>query len=244
MRAQLAGPLTLVDTGLLLGMLEPRVESRRKVVDLERLQRGVFKPSGKGLLTALGRLPGCESAEPDLGGYCGGAAVAASRAGVARIDRAGVGVAEDAARTSAVGAGRDVFTLRARAAHDVFELFDQVIVNDLISKAESQSRDEKLRRYPLVTRNANKLKLQAGDVWLDNYNTLQIQSSGPSISRLRPGPAPPVRRSAIDGRPGLGGGDRDRGIILLVCVIDPQSSPTRNSAAAPGRRDRSGPTSS
>ncbi|MFI9533652.1 DUF4158 domain-containing protein [Nocardia fusca] len=54
--AQLAGPLTLVDTRLLPGMLEPRVEGRRKVIDLERLRRGMFKPSGKGLLTALGRL--------------------------------------------------------------------------------------------------------------------------------------------------------------------------------------------
>ncbi|MFI9533653.1 hypothetical protein ACIG56_10430 [Nocardia fusca] len=50
-----------------------------------------------------------------------------------------------------------VFTLRARAADDVLELFDQVMVNDLMSKAERQSRDEKLRRYPRVTRNANKL---------------------------------------------------------------------------------------
>ncbi|MFE2961122.1 hypothetical protein [Nocardia tengchongensis] len=46
--AQLAGPLTLVDTRLLLGMLEPRVEGRRKVIDLGRLRRGVFKPSIRG----------------------------------------------------------------------------------------------------------------------------------------------------------------------------------------------------
>ncbi|MEU6586076.1 hypothetical protein [Nocardia sp. NPDC046763] len=39
-----------------------------------------------------------------------------------------------------------VFTLRARAVDDVLELFDQVMVNDLISKPERQSRDEKLRR--------------------------------------------------------------------------------------------------
>lgn len=54
--AQLAGQLTPVDARRLLGMLEARVEGRRKVIDLDRLRRGVFKPSAKGLLTALGRL--------------------------------------------------------------------------------------------------------------------------------------------------------------------------------------------
>ncbi len=41
-----------------------------------------------------------------------------------------------------------IFTLRANAVDDVLEVFDQVMVNDLISKAERQSKDEKLRRYP------------------------------------------------------------------------------------------------
>lgn len=50
-----------------------------------------------------------------------------------------------------------MFTLRARATDDVLELFDQVMVNDLMSKAERQSRDEKLRRYPRVSKNAGKL---------------------------------------------------------------------------------------
>ncbi|WP_245546994.1 DUF4158 domain-containing protein [Nocardia brevicatena] len=36
----------------LQAMLVPRDEGRRKVIDLERLRRGVFKPSAKGLLTA------------------------------------------------------------------------------------------------------------------------------------------------------------------------------------------------
>ncbi|WP_245546992.1 Tn3 family transposase [Nocardia brevicatena] len=50
-----------------------------------------------------------------------------------------------------------VVALRARATDDVLDLFDQVMVNDLMSKAERQSKDEKLRRYPRVSRSAGKL---------------------------------------------------------------------------------------
>lgn len=50
-----------------------------------------------------------------------------------------------------------VFTLRAMAVDDALELFDLLMVTDLMAKAERQSKDEKLRRYPRVTRNAGKL---------------------------------------------------------------------------------------
>jgi len=50
-----------------------------------------------------------------------------------------------------------VKVLTGRATDDVLELFDLLMVTDLMSKAERESRDEKLRRYPRVSRYAGKL---------------------------------------------------------------------------------------
>jgi hypothetical protein len=50
-----------------------------------------------------------------------------------------------------------VTALQARAADDVLELFDLLMVTDLMSRAERESKDEKLRRYPRVSRNAGRL---------------------------------------------------------------------------------------
>jgi hypothetical protein len=50
-----------------------------------------------------------------------------------------------------------VVVLSARATDDVLETFDMVMTTKLLSKAERESRDEKLRRYPRVSRNAGKL---------------------------------------------------------------------------------------
>ena len=50
-----------------------------------------------------------------------------------------------------------VLALSARATDDALELFDLVMTTELLSKAERESKDEKLRRYPRVSRNAGKL---------------------------------------------------------------------------------------
>lgn len=50
-----------------------------------------------------------------------------------------------------------VTALSMRAVDDVLELFDLLMVTDLMSRAERESKDEKLRRYPRVSRNAGKL---------------------------------------------------------------------------------------
>ncbi|MGW3281076.1 hypothetical protein [Nocardia rhamnosiphila] len=48
--------------------------------------------------------------------------------------------------------------LSARAVDGVLELFDLLMTTELLSKAERQSKEEKLRRrYPQVSRNAGKL---------------------------------------------------------------------------------------
>ncbi len=50
-----------------------------------------------------------------------------------------------------------VKVLSGRATDDVLELFDLLMVTDLFSKAERESKDEKLRRYPRVSRYSGKL---------------------------------------------------------------------------------------
>ena len=50
-----------------------------------------------------------------------------------------------------------VVALSARAADDVLELFDTLMTTELLSKAERESANEKLRRYPRVSCNAGKL---------------------------------------------------------------------------------------
>ena len=50
-----------------------------------------------------------------------------------------------------------VVVLSARAVDDVLETFDMLMTTKLLSKAERESREEKLRRYPRVSRNAGKL---------------------------------------------------------------------------------------
>jgi hypothetical protein len=47
--------------------------------------------------------------------------------------------------------------LEATAVDDALELFDLLMTTELAGKAERQSRDEKVRRYPRVTRHAGKL---------------------------------------------------------------------------------------
>jgi hypothetical protein len=45
----------------------------------------------------------------------------------------------------------------ARAVDDVLEVFDLLMTSELLGKAERQSKQEKLRRFPRVSRNAGKL---------------------------------------------------------------------------------------
>ncbi|MEV0032801.1 hypothetical protein [Nocardia sp. NPDC050793] len=45
----------------------------------------------------------------------------------------------------------------ARAVDDVLEVFNLLMTGGLLGKAERQSKEEKLRRYPRVSRNARKL---------------------------------------------------------------------------------------
>lgn len=59
-----------------------------------------------------------------------------------------------------------VRSLEAKAVDDAFELFDVLMTNDLLARAARESRDEKLRRYPRLSKDAGKLAAAVG-VFLD-----------------------------------------------------------------------------
>ncbi len=54
-----------------------------------------------------------------------------------------------------------VVYLEAKAVDDALELFDVLMTNDLLARANRESRDEKARRYPAVSRDAGKLAGEA-----------------------------------------------------------------------------------
>lgn len=157
--AQLAGQLGGGEAGVLLGLLDSREEKRRRYVELERLRKGAFTPSPTGMKNALARVRDVNAVIPasvDI------AAVPARR--VIALATHGLTGKTAHLRRMKCQRGRllallaaTVFTLRAKAIDDVLELFDLLMVTDLMAKAERQSKDEKLKRYPRVSRNAGKL---------------------------------------------------------------------------------------
>jgi len=55
-----------------------------------------------------------------------------------------------------------VVYLEARAIDDALELFDVLMVNDLMARAQRQSAAEKVRQYPRVSRDAARLAAAVG----------------------------------------------------------------------------------
>jgi hypothetical protein len=55
-----------------------------------------------------------------------------------------------------------VVYLEAKATDDALELFDVVMTNDLLARAERESGKDKLKRYPRVSRDAGKLSAAVG----------------------------------------------------------------------------------
>ncbi|GAC55078.1 putative transposase [Gordonia amicalis NBRC 100051 = JCM 11271] len=157
--AQLASQMSGREAGQLLGLLDTQEGNRRRYVELERLRKGAFTPSSTGMKNALARVRDVNAVIPasvDI------AAVPARRL----IALAAHGLTGKTAHLRRLKSQRErllallcatVFTLRAKAIDDVLELFDLLMVTDLMAKAERQSKDEKLKRYPRVSRNAGKL---------------------------------------------------------------------------------------
>ncbi|MBA3748360.1 MAG: Tn3 family transposase, partial [Solirubrobacterales bacterium] len=55
-----------------------------------------------------------------------------------------------------------VRSLEAKAVDDALELFDVLMTNDLLARAARESRNEKLRRYPRLAKDAGKLAAAVG----------------------------------------------------------------------------------
>ncbi|TGD89058.1 Tn3 family transposase [Mycobacterium sp. TJFP1] len=155
--SQLTDQLTAGSASALLALLDVP-EGKRRVSELERLRRGVFRTSSKGMLDALERLT-------DLIGL-GGQSLDVSMVPQRRvIALATYGLSSKAPTLRRIEPRRNrlavlvatVKVLSNRATDDVLELFDLLMVTNLMSKAERESRDEKLRRYPRVSRHAGKL---------------------------------------------------------------------------------------
>ncbi|WP_227833878.1 Tn3 family transposase [Nocardia macrotermitis] len=144
---------------MLLGLLDTREENRRKFVELERLRKGAFAPSSTGMKNALARVRDLNAVVP--------VSVDVSRVSSRRlIALASHGLTGKTAHLRRMRSQRErllallvatVFTLRAKAIDDVLELFDLLMVTNLMSRAERQSKEEKLRRYPRMSKNAGKL---------------------------------------------------------------------------------------
>jgi hypothetical protein len=136
----LAEQLTGREAGILLGLLETREEGRRKVVELERLRKGAFAPSSTGMRHALARVRDLNVVVPSS------------------VDITEVPPRRLIALAAHGITGKTSHLRRMRPQRErLLALFDLLMVTDLMAKAERQSKDEKLRRYPRVTRNAGKL---------------------------------------------------------------------------------------
>lgn len=160
--AQLAGQVSGSAAGTLLGWLEVPAGVKQRVSELDRLRKGVFRPSSKGMLAALervGDLTVAGSAGVDVSGVPPRRLLGLAQHGLS--GKASVLRRMSREHRLAVLVAT-VSVLGARAADDVLELFDLLMTTELLSKAERESKDEKLRRYPRVSRNAGRLAEAVG----------------------------------------------------------------------------------
>ena len=154
---RLAGQLSAGQAAALLSTLEVPDTGKRRVSELDRLRKGVFRPSSRGMVAALNRVA-------DLAALTGRDIDVVSVPPRRLLGLAQHGLAGKAAQLRRMTREHrlavllaTVAALSARATDDVLELFDLLMVTDLMSRAERESRDEKLRRYPRLSRNAGKL---------------------------------------------------------------------------------------
>jgi len=142
----------------LVGLLDVPQDAKYQVSELERLRKGVFRASWKGMVKALRRLEDIEAV--GIGAVELGAVPPRRLAGMAAYGLAGNAWAlrrlkpreKQIAVLAATGK-----VLVARAIDDVLEVFDLLMTSELLGKAERQSKEEKLARFPRISRNAGKL---------------------------------------------------------------------------------------
>jgi hypothetical protein len=122
--------------------------------DLERLRKGPTTDSGKAMVAALDRL-----AEVSALGFGALSLDAVPQRRVVELAR--WGMAGKAAALRRHPRARRLATLlatvvylEAKATDDALELFDVLMVNDLLARAQRQSRAERVRQFPRVARDA------------------------------------------------------------------------------------------
>ncbi|MGH9008736.1 MAG: Tn3 family transposase [Acidimicrobiia bacterium] len=141
---------------VLEGLLE--VPDAARFSDLERWRKGPANPSGKNLEKALGRVS--EIMAVGLGALDADAVVPHRRL----VDLARYGMAAKAAQLRRHPPSRKLATLlatvvylEAKAIDDCLELLDLLMVTELVGKAERESKNEKVRRYPRLAKASAKL---------------------------------------------------------------------------------------
>jgi len=138
------------------------VPDASRISDLERLRTAPTTISGKSMAVALERiaeLAGLGFGSLDLSGVPPRRVVELARWGMA--GKAPALRRHPRARRLATLLATVVY-LEAKAIDDALELFDVLMVNDLMARAQRQSAAEKVRQYPRVSRDAARLAAAVG----------------------------------------------------------------------------------
>ena len=155
---QLAARVAPGTSAALVGLLDIPQDAKYQVSELERLRKGAFRASWKGMVKALRRLEDIQAV--GIGAVELSAVPPRRLAGLATYGLAGNAWAlrrlKPREKQIAVLAATGKVML-ARAVDDVLEVFDLLMASELLGKAERQSKEEKLARFPRISRNAGKL---------------------------------------------------------------------------------------
>ena len=148
----LSGRLTAGQAAALESLLT--VPDGARVSALERLRQGPTAASGKAMVAALDRIDEVSGLGVDPGTV---AVVPARR--VTELARWGMSGKAPALRRHPSSRRlatllATVVQLQAKATDDALELFDVLMANDLMARAQRQSKADTLRRYPRLSRDA------------------------------------------------------------------------------------------
>jgi len=151
----LAQPASGGRARLLRGLLVVPDGARRS--ELDRLRKAETVTSGAGMVRALRRVS--DVSRLGLGGFDVSAVPPRRVVALARYGMAAKATAlrrhPEPRRLATLVA--TVRSLEAKAVDDALELFDVLMTNDLLARAARESRNEKLRRYPRLSKDAGKL---------------------------------------------------------------------------------------
>src|SRR6266545_6819943 len=157
---ELAQPASGGQARLLRGLLVVPDGSRRS--ELDRMRKAETVTSGAGMVRALRRVSDVASlglSGLDLSVVPHRRVVALARYGMAAKATALHRHPEPRRLATLVATVR---SLEAKAVDDALELFDLLMTNDLLARAARESRNEKLRRYPRLSKDAGKLAAAVG----------------------------------------------------------------------------------